>query len=134
MWQRIRSFSYPLNWLLSYLQFTNSNLNLIHFIGHILLYFVYSLKNDKKQEFEFNKTYFIKYTFVTHQTSSNKAIVKIILECHEIKWFVSQRIETRSNRSRQPTGMAGQCSPFVRIPFFNERGPGVGIDKSLQVH
>ncbi|XP_023320347.1 39S ribosomal protein L38, mitochondrial isoform X3 [Eurytemora carolleeae] len=28
--------------------------------------------------------------------------------------------------------MAGQNSPYVRVPFFDERGPGVGVDQSLQ--
>lgn len=28
--------------------------------------------------------------------------------------------------------MNGMVSPYVRIPFFHERGPGIGIDKSLQ--
>jgi len=28
--------------------------------------------------------------------------------------------------------MAGHVSPYIRIPFFHERGPGVGVDLSLQ--
>ncbi len=39
----------------------------------------------------------------------------------------------RGARTRQPTGMAGHVSPYVRIPFFHERGPTLGSDKNLQV-
>ena len=37
-----------------------------------------------------------------------------------------------SDRSRQPTGRAGMPSPWLRTPFFHERGPPAGVDKSLQ--
>lgn len=37
------------------------------------------------------------------------------------------------NSSRQPTGMSGHVSPYIRIPFASERGPGVGKDMNLQV-
>lgn len=51
-------------------------------------------------------------------------------------WFLRaapvQRVESRGHRTRQQTGMAGHVSPYVRIPFFHDRGPGVGIDKTLQ--
>jgi large subunit ribosomal protein L38 len=46
-------------------------------------------------------------------------------------WSVHQHEQKRGN-SRQPTGMAGHVSPYIRIPFFDERGPGVGVDLSLQ--
>jgi len=36
------------------------------------------------------------------------------------------------DRQRQPTGRAGHPSPWIRTPFFHERGPPVGVDKSLQ--
>ena len=36
------------------------------------------------------------------------------------------------DRSRQPTGRAGMPSPWLRTPFFHERGPPAGVDKSLQ--
>ena len=29
--------------------------------------------------------------------------------------------------------MAGHASPYLRIPFAYDRGPGVGVDLSLQV-
>jgi len=53
------------------------------------------------------------------------------------KWFLTleKKIEvhqTRFNRARQPTGMAGHASPYIRIPFAYDRGPGVGVDLSLQ--
>ena len=37
-----------------------------------------------------------------------------------------------SDRSRQPTGRAGMPSPWLRTPFFHERGPPVGLDMNLQ--
>ena len=46
-------------------------------------------------------------------------------------WSVHNHQQKRGN-SRQATGMAGHVSPYIRIPFFHERGPGVGIDLSLQ--
>jgi len=33
---------------------------------------------------------------------------------------------------RQPTGRAGHVSPWTRTPFFHERAPPIGVDKSLQ--
>eukprot|EP00092_Neocalanus_flemingeri_P010114 GFUD01010898.1.p1 GENE.GFUD01010898.1~~GFUD01010898.1.p1 ORF type:complete len:470 (-),score=120.69 GFUD01010898.1:61-1470(-) len=36
------------------------------------------------------------------------------------------------DRARQPTGRAGHIRPWMRTPFFHERGPPVGVDKSLQ--
>jgi len=51
-------------------------------------------------------------------------------------WLLSvtsiQVIERRGIRGRQPTGMASHVSPYIRIPFFHERGPGVGVDLTLQ--
>ena len=38
-----------------------------------------------------------------------------------------------SSNTRQPTGMSGHVSPYIRIPFAYERGPGVGKDMNLQV-
>jgi len=38
----------------------------------------------------------------------------------------------RSDRQRQPTGRAGQISPWIRTPFAKDRGPPIGVDKSLQ--
>jgi len=32
----------------------------------------------------------------------------------------------------QPTGRAGHITPWLRTPFFHERGPPVGVDMSLQ--
>lgn len=45
----------------------------------------------------------------------------------------SQHLQVRlaSNRGRQQTTQH-HVSPYGRIPFFHERGPGIGIDKSLQ--
>jgi len=38
----------------------------------------------------------------------------------------------QKDRQRQPTGRAGTPSPWNRTPFFHERGPGAGVDLSLQ--
>jgi len=46
-------------------------------------------------------------------------------------WSVHNVQQTRCN-SRQATGRAGHVSPYIRIPFFHERGPGVGKDMNLQ--
>jgi len=46
-------------------------------------------------------------------------------------WSIHNHQQMRGN-SRQATGMNGHVSPYIRIPFFHERGPGVGIDMSLQ--
>ena len=35
-------------------------------------------------------------------------------------------------RRTQPTGKAGMPSPWLRTPFFHERGPPPGVDLSLQ--
>lgn len=36
------------------------------------------------------------------------------------------------DRMKQPTGRAGHVSPWQRVPFFHERAPPLGVDKSLQ--
>ena len=36
------------------------------------------------------------------------------------------------DKTRQPTGRQGMPSPWMRVPFFHERGPPPGVDKSLQ--
>jgi len=51
-------------------------------------------------------------------------------------WLLSvtsiQVTERRGIRGRQPTGMASHVSPFIRIPYFHQRGPAAGLDLSLQ--
>jgi len=50
-------------------------------------------------------------------------------------WLLSftalQRTVSRGNNTNQ-SGMAGQPSPTLTTPYFHERGPGVGVDLSLQ--
>jgi len=38
----------------------------------------------------------------------------------------------KNDRNRQPTGRGGTISPYVRIPFVEDRGPPPGVDLSLQ--
>eukprot|EP00088_Acartia_fossae_P053021 TRINITY_DN6016_c0_g1_i2.p1 TRINITY_DN6016_c0_g1~~TRINITY_DN6016_c0_g1_i2.p1 ORF type:complete len:480 (-),score=84.01 TRINITY_DN6016_c0_g1_i2:110-1549(-) len=45
-------------------------------------------------------------------------------------WTVQKQFDRHN--ARQPTGGATHVSPYIRIPFFHERGPGVGIDQNLQ--
>jgi len=48
-------------------------------------------------------------------------------------WSVHRMQPSRnSSNTRQPTGMSGHVSPYIRIPFAYERGPGVGKDMNLQ--
>ena len=49
--------------------------------------------------------------------------------------FIRQSLSTcpcLHDRHKQPTGRAGMPSPWLRTPFFHERGPAPGIDLSLQ--
>jgi len=41
------------------------------------------------------------------------------------------RLVTNKSKAQQ-TAMGSHVSPYGRIPFFHERGPGIGIDLSLQ--
>ena len=45
-----------------------------------------------------------------------------------------QRVQVRHGQgARQQTELGSHISPIGRIPFFHERGPGISIDKTLQV-
>jgi len=63
-----------------------------------------------------------------------------LASCWRLLGQVPPRLNHRSvhtsrvvwDRQRQPTGRAGHVSPWIRTPFFDERGPAIGVDKSLQ--
>jgi len=62
--------------------------------------------------------------------SLGKKAVGNVCPRHFIRSF--HTCSTFLDRETQPTGRAGHISPWMRTPFFHERGPPPGIDKSLQ--
>jgi len=53
-------------------------------------------------------------------------------ECRSPQVRTVHTTPVRTDKINQQTSPEAHISPYGRIPFFHERGPGIGIDKSLQ--